>query len=134
MLAVLLASYASSMRAWFDQRAHIDELQQQIATNRATVEQLNEQRRRWNDPAYLQAQARQRFGYVMPGEIGYRVIDEDGEPLGGTAPLSEPSTPTDDGPAWWEHAWGSVTAAGADPDEVKEQRPARFIGPNGQSR
>lgn len=135
VVAVLLVSYASSMRAWLDQRAHINELEQQIASDQAEVDRLTNEKRRWDDPAYVKAQARARFGYVMPGEISYRVIDEDGQPLGGTVELSEPTTTTgDEGPAWWEHAWGSLEAAGADPDEVEEESPARFIGPKGKTR
>ena len=29
----------------------------------------------------MQAQARARFGYLMPGETSYVVLDEDGDPL-----------------------------------------------------
>lgn len=136
VLAVLVVSYASSARAWLDQRRHIDELEQQIAFDQARVEQLTEEKQRWDDPAYVEAQARERFGWVMPGEVSYRVIDENGEPLGVSADLSTPTVaPGDDDPPWWETAWGSVRAAGVDDDETQdEQRPARFIGPGGQTR
>lgn len=136
VLAVLVVSYASSARAWLDQRAHINGLEDQIATDRARVDQLTEEKERWEDPAYVEAQARERFGYVMPGEVSYRVIDENGEPLGVTSELGEPTPrPENDGPAWWDTAWDSVQAAGADPDEESdEQAPARFIGPRGRTR
>ncbi|HET7327002.1 MAG TPA: septum formation initiator family protein [Nocardioidaceae bacterium] len=135
VLAMLLVSYASSMRAWLDQRAHIDSLEQQIAADRASVERLTNEKRRWNDPAYVKAQARERFGYVLPGTVGYRVIGEDGEPLGGTGELSEPTPAVEEQvPPWWDQAWGSVEAAGAGSEESEEESPARFIGPTGQTR
>jgi cell division protein FtsB len=135
VLAVLVVSFASSARAWLDQRAHIKELQSQIAADEAAVERLTEEKTRWEDPAYVEAQARQRFGWVMPGEVGYRVIDENGEPLGATAQLSDPAVaPGDGGPAWWETAWGSVEEAGAGSGESGGDEPAKFIGPRGRSR
>ncbi|MGH3385416.1 MAG: FtsB family cell division protein [Nocardioidaceae bacterium] len=132
VLAVLLVSYASSLRTWVDQRDHINDLEAQIATDSAAVDALTEEKQRWEDPAYVEAQARERFGWVLPGEIGYRVIDEDGKALGVTAELSEPDTQsTDESPAWWVTAWGSVEAAGKDPAEVRRDPPAEKIGPSG---
>jgi cell division protein FtsL len=132
VLAVLLVSYASSMKAWLQQRSHIQELEQQIRADQAAVEQLAEEKQRWNDPAYVKAQARERFGMVLPGEVGYRVIGEDGEPLGVTSELSEPESTTDGATAWWDRAWGTVKEAGVDPDEVKKRDlPARYLGPGG---
>lgn len=134
VLAVLVVSYASSARAWLDQREHINDLEEQIAADEARVEELTEEKQRWNDPAYVEAQARERFGWVLPGEVGYRVIDEDGEPLGGSSDLNRPTADGEEtGPAWWDAAWGSVQAAGAEEPD-KGDPPARFIGPKGQTR
>jgi hypothetical protein len=33
------------------------------------------ERRRWEDPAYIRSQARDRLYYVMPGEVSYLVMD-----------------------------------------------------------
>jgi cell division protein FtsB len=135
VLAVLLVSYASSMKAWLQQRAHIQELEQQIRVDQGAVEQLAEEKRRWDDPAYIEAQARERFGMVLPGEVGYRVIGEDGKPLGVTSELSEPEGTTGGAPAWWDRAWGSVKEAGREPSELKKQvPPARYLGPGGARR
>ena len=73
VLAVLTVSYASSMRAYLQQRAHIDELKTQIAQREVNIDELEREKRRWDDPAYVQAQARERFGYLMPGETSYVV-------------------------------------------------------------
>jgi cell division protein FtsB len=134
VLAVLVVSYASSARAWLDQREHINDLEEQIAADERRVEELTEEKQRWDDPAYVEAQARERFGWVMPGEVGYRVIGEDGEPLGDSTGLGEPAgSDGEGGTAWWDTAWGSVQAAGEDTPEEGD-RPARFIGPKGQIR
>ena len=130
VLAVLGVSYASSMRAWLDQRSQINSLNAEIAEQRADVADLQEAKRRWHDPAYIEAQARLRFGWVLPGETGYRVLGADGEMLSdGSSELTNPTTGTPAGePEWWETSWGSVVAAGEEPkppdrDDKPGQRP-----------
>lgn len=118
VLAVLMVSYASSLRAYFEQREHLASLRESIAASQSNIEDLSREKRRWRDPAYVEAQARARFGWVMPGEIGYQVIGEDGEPLTKDDPLSDPGVVTEaDQPLWWQSAWGSVLAAGNPPRE-----------------
>jgi len=118
VLAVLVVSYASSMRAYFEQRQHLASLRASIASSQGNIEDLRREKNRWRDPAYVEAQARARFGWVMPGEIGYQVIGEDGEPLTKGDSLSDPGVATDaDRPLWWQSAWGTVLAAGNPPDE-----------------
>ena len=80
VLAVLTVSYASSMRAYLQQRSHINELKSQIAQHGANINALETEKKRWDDPAYVQDQARLRLGYVMPGEKTYLVLDEHGQP------------------------------------------------------
>ena len=116
VLAVLAVSYASSMRAYLQQRAHIQELKTQIAQREANIDQLEREKRRWRDPAFVQAQARERFGYLMPGETSYVVLDEDGQPLERQTSLTDPSSVADRTPtAWWTNEWRSVQLAGVPP-------------------
>ena len=91
VLAVLTVSYASSMRAYLEQRAHIGDLKAQIAEREANIDDLEREKQRWDDPAYVKAQARARFGYLMPGESGFEVIGADGKPLEAQASLNDPS-------------------------------------------
>ena len=81
VVAVLTVSYASSLKAYLQQRAHITDLKQQIAQREADINALEREKSRWHDPAYVQSQARARFGYLMPGETSYVVLGEDGKPL-----------------------------------------------------
>lgn len=117
VVAVLAVSYASSMRAWLKQRSDINTLSAQIDHQRADVNALREARRRLHDPAYIESEARKRFGWILPGETGYRVIGDDGEVLSdGGSQLSDPSAPasTPD-PEWWQDVYGSVVEAGKQP-------------------
>ena len=116
VLAVLTVSYASSLRAYLQQRSQIAELKSQIASTSASIDELEKEKRRWNDDAFLEQQARERFDFVMPGETSYRVIDANGQPLDGGETLHDPATIVQSTPpAWWDTTWESVELAGNPP-------------------
>ena len=130
VLAVLTVSYASSLKAYLQQRQHITELRQQIVQSEADIDSLEREKARWRDPAYVQSQARARFGYLMPGETSYVVLGADGKPLESETSLrprkdvivKEPT-------AWWVTAWDSVLLAGDPPAPQDEPEPLARIGP-----
>lgn len=127
VLAVLSVSYASSIRAWMRQQDETAALHQEIATRKAAVHELEQAKRRWHDPAYIKQQARLRFGWLMPGETGYRVIGPHGTVWQREIDQSpEPKTRTSKSePPWWESTWRSVQQAGksgSDADAQKQQR------------
>ena len=144
VVAVLSVSYASSVRAWIHQRGEINTLTADIAEREATIKALKLEKKRWNDPAYIETQARLRFGWLMPGETGYRVIGADGEVLDtGEAELSAPAdVDSTEHVEWWDTAWGSVEEAGKTPEEIAAevaakqppQRAPQRIGPGSDGR
>jgi len=112
VFAVLVISYASSMRAYLQQRDQINGLKQQIATSKASIADAEREKQRWQDPAYIEAQARKRFGWVLPGETSYQVLDANGNPLTGDDALTDPSSVAQARPkAWWSKAYSSLEAA-----------------------
>lgn len=109
-LAVLLGS---SVAAWFHQRTQIAALRGQVSSQEADVAALRAERERWNDPAYVEQQARERLKFVRPGERSYTVLDP--------APAT-PGTPSIAGPGatekvaprpWYDTVWESVRTADA---------------------
>ncbi|QIM21689.1 septum formation initiator family protein [Phycicoccus sp. HDW14] len=109
-ITVLLAS---SVAAWVHQRGQIAALREKVASQEADVAGLRAERERWNDPAYVEQQARQRLKFVRPGERSYTVLDPQ--------PAS-PDTPTIAGPGadepastlpWYSTVWQSVRTADA---------------------
>jgi cell division protein FtsB len=129
VLAVLMVSYASSMRAYLEQRRHLADLTEQIGRSRAAIADLEREKKRWEDPAYVRTVAHQRFGWVLPGEIGFQVLDDDGKPLGHHDTLSDPDAVVEaNRPLWWQVAWGSVVAAGK-PDRRELPPPVTRIRP-----
>src|SRR6185312_5660413 len=116
VLSVLTISYASSLKAYFQQHSQIQQLRTQIASSESSIHQLETEKQRWQDPAYVKEQARARFGYLMPGQTSYVVIGADGKPLAAQSTLSDPRTSTSSTPtAWWTTEWRSVQLAGDPP-------------------
>ncbi len=115
VIAAIAMTLAQSLRVYFAQSSEIAQLRADIDAERATIAHLEDQLQRWDDPEFVKAEARERLGWVMPGDVGYRVIGHDGEPIGGdSAVLGEEDTMT--GP-WYERLWGSVAAADQPVDE-----------------
>ena len=130
VLAVLTVSYASSLKAYLQQRQHIGDLKQQIAQSEADIDLLEREKARWHDPAFVQSQARARFGYLMPGETSYVVLGEDGKPLESQTSLRPKKDVLVKEPtAWWETAWYSVLLAGNPPVADDKPQPLTKIGP-----
>lgn len=129
VFAVLVVSYASSMRAYLVQRGHINDLRAQIAAAQADIATSQREKRRWSDPAYVEQQARTRFGWVLPGETAYQVLDRNGNPLTGGNTLTDPSTIAPATPdAWWSKVYDSLDAADH-PEKRIKPTPATKITP-----
>jgi cell division protein FtsB len=133
VVAVLMVSYASSMKAFLQQRTHINDLKAQISQREANIDALEAEKQRWDDPAYIEQQARARLGYVMPGERTYLVLDENGDALRPQAELDDPAEVLSTAPTpWWSDAWESVELAGHPPKPAKPPA-AEIDGSNEQT-
>ena len=64
ILAVIVL--APNLRILIEQRQQIEKLQSQVAETRDNVEDLTKDVARWSDPAYIEAQARQRCSTFSP--------------------------------------------------------------------
>jgi cell division protein FtsB len=129
VFAILVVSYASSMRAYMRQRSDINDLKVQIAQAEADIAVARREKRRWDDPAYVEQQARERFGWLLPGETGYQVIDSNGKPLTGHDELTDPASIAPAKPdAWWTKVRASLDAADH-PEKLVKPKPATSIKP-----
>ncbi|MEO6605078.1 MAG: septum formation initiator family protein [Aeromicrobium sp.] len=115
---LLVGSYTSTLHAWWEQRGDIQSSKARIETSKQAIGFLEDEKDRWDDPAYVKQQARARFGWVMPGEVGYRVIGADGVVRGDVPTLAEP--PPAATPQWYDKLWGSVEQAGKQPKAKKK--------------
>lgn len=76
IIVLFIVVLAPGLKTLLEQRQEIADLQAAVDQQRQSVEDLTEQRARWDDPAYIRAQARDRLFYVMPGEYPYLIIDD----------------------------------------------------------
>lgn len=140
VLAALVVAYASSVRTWVEQRSQISELRTEMHQRQERVDAMERTVHRWQDPAYVKTQARERFGWVMPGETGYIVIGADGQQVDSSGDKPVRTGADDKRPAWWGTFWGSVREAGRPekPDPPADRKaskkkngpaPAKTIGP-----
>ncbi|WP_246036628.1 MULTISPECIES: FtsB family cell division protein [Cellulomonas] len=113
-LVVLLAFVLvyPTLSSFLHQRAEVEALREEHAAALEHNEDLEAELRRWDDDAYVMAQARERLSFVMPGETAYRVVDPEAAPA---APDPEPGSPaTVEGSTrpWYSTVWESVQQAG----------------------
>jgi cell division protein FtsB len=115
VVVALAVSFGGSLRIYLSQQHDLAVAEQDIRERSAEIADLQSELARWDDPDYVKAQARQRLGWVMPGETGYRAVGPDGKPLGGGVVItSEQRLPAGEhDPVWWDRLWGSVQTADA---------------------
>jgi len=110
VVCLLAISLAYPLREYLSQRSDIGDLRAEVSQQEKRVAALEKSRARWNDPAYVEAQARERLHYVMPGETSYVVLGADEAPSPDGF-VREPPTEVDRKP-WFTDLWHSVEAAG----------------------
>lgn len=102
---------APSLRVLVEQQQEIAALEARVAEQRVVVDEMQTDIDRWQDPAYIEAQARDRLLYVYPGDITYLIVD-DGQTLADNVanPLSDEIQSTDID--WTRALLSSIVTAG----------------------
>ena len=111
MLAVVvvfvLGTVALPVRDLVAQRNRINALRDRAAIAQEELRAMNADIAQWNDPAFVAVQARARLHFVMPGEVGYVVIEaDDAQTPQAKRPARERSM------SWYTALWGGIQAAG----------------------
>jgi cell division protein FtsB len=73
VVCALTLTIAGPVRTYFAQRTEMKQLQATEAQLRAQIANLEEQKVKLADPVFIAAQARERLGFVMPGDVPYQV-------------------------------------------------------------
>ena len=107
VLVMLAVAYAWPLREYLQQRGELERVRAETSQAQARVDALQVQRQRWSDPAYVQAQARDRLHFLLPGEIGYVTLQPNRPALPQTLPPATPRAPV----PWYAALWGTVRAA-----------------------
>ncbi|MGW1766612.1 FtsB family cell division protein [Streptomyces sp. NPDC002073] len=112
VLCTLIVALAYPMRQYVSQRSDIAEQQRTADEARERLEELRDEKARWQDPAYVEQQARKHLHYVRPGEIGYTVID----PEAAEAERRRAGEGASDRP-WYSNVWDGVDKADRPEDD-----------------
>lgn len=101
-----------SIGTYLGQRQKIAALEQSVQLTKEQIDGLEQERARWNDPAYITTQARERLYYTKPGEVIY-LVDNDLDPADIPPAQQQVSDKIQERPSdWMPQLLRSLTAAG----------------------
>ncbi|KUI40820.1 septum formation initiator [Mycobacterium sp. GA-1199] len=106
VVCVLTLTIAGPVRTYFAQRTEMKQLKATEQQLRAQIADLEQQKVKLADPVFIAAQARERLGFVMPGEIPYQVQLPPGAVVPGT-PDQEPEA-VNRGQPWYTALWHTI--------------------------
>ena len=115
VLIAVTIMLAPTVRVFFGQRAEIQSIQADIAAKQSDQANLKAEISRWQDPAYVQQQARDRINMVMPGETSYWVFGDasSSSASDGTSGAGSSGSSSSDVP-WTQALWDAVRRAATD--------------------
>ena len=118
VVCVLTLTIAGPVRTYFAQRTEMKQLAATEAALRVQIAELEGQKEKLADPVFIAAQARERLGFVMPGDIPYQVQLPPGA-VGPTGPADRPGAGPAAGP-WYAALWKTIadTPHGPPPEPV----------------
>lgn len=106
VVCVLTLTIAGPVRTYFAQRTEMRQLKASEEQLRAQIAELEQQKGKLADPVFIAAQARERLGFVMPGEIPYQV-QLPPEAVVPDGPDEEPVT-VDPAQPWYTALWHTI--------------------------
>lgn len=75
LIILCLVVLAPSLKIYIEQQQKIAGIEAANARAQTEIADLTGKKAQWNDPAYIEAQARSRLDYVFPGDFSYLVKD-----------------------------------------------------------
>ncbi|WP_022873258.1 FtsB family cell division protein [Nesterenkonia alba] len=104
---VVLSFVVPTVRSYIQQQAEITELSADIRQEEQRQAELYSELNRWEDPEYIQQQARQRLQLVQPGESRYHLVGD----LHEEAAEVEAEQQEEPEEGWTGQLWDSVVDA-----------------------
>ncbi|MDY6870141.1 MAG: septum formation initiator family protein [Actinomycetota bacterium] len=107
VVCVLTLTIAGPVRTYFSQRTEMRQLEATEEQLREQIAELEQQKVKLADPVFIAAQARERLGFVMPGDIPFQVQLPPGAVAPGSLPADEqPDAPS--GQPWYTSLWKTI--------------------------
>ncbi len=101
-----------TLGTFIDQRQKIAALEASVQVSEDEIAALEKERERWQDPAYITTQARERLYYVKPGEVVY-LVDNDLDPAALPQEQEPVSDTLEEKPAdWMSQLLRTLTSSG----------------------
>jgi len=105
VLGMVVLTLAVPLRELVAQRAEINALRADNDDTQARVDELTVREERLQDAAYVTSLIRERLHYVLPGQVGYVVLDPQEAPAPVSSSAPKTATP------WYSTVWQSVREA-----------------------
>ncbi len=121
LVVVLLTVFLfPTVSGYLQQRQEISALQQELETRQQDIAALEGEVARWDDPDFVEHQARERLRFVRPGETAFTVLDDTGELLTEAVPGMTPiAAEIHELRPWYGEVWESVKIANEGLPEVE---------------
>lgn len=104
VLGVMVLS--GPLRSYLDQRDRVDLLERQLVVLEDANAELSDRAADLRDPDHQELLARERYGYVRPGEVPYVVVPPERD----TSEIGSPLTVDEPAPRpWYRAAWDGIT-------------------------
>lgn len=112
MVVLLAVMLVPTLRSYLRQRGDIAAVNAQIAAQHQQIAALTAEQAKWQDPAYIEQQARQRLKFVDPGDRLYIVLDPvtDSSTAVASSPIVQSTQVSGQGP-WYGRLWESMSVA-----------------------
>ncbi|WP_240046473.1 FtsB family cell division protein [Arthrobacter agilis] len=110
VLIAVIVLLAPSVSRYVQQQSELDALRADIARQQEQQADYTDELARWDDPAFVKQQARERIFLVMPGETRYLVKGSEGIEQG----TGEGSAAQPEDLPWVDSLWNSVERAATD--------------------
>lgn len=108
VVCVLTLTIAGPVRTYFAQRTEMQQLSATEAALRGQIAELEQRKGQLEDPAYIAAQARERLGFVKPGDIPIQV--QLPQVIPSREPGADAPAPTKNDP-WYTSLWHTIADA-----------------------
>ncbi len=121
VVCVLTLTIAGPVRTYFAQRTEMKQLAASEAALRKQIADLESQKAKLGDPVYIAAQARERLGFVMPGDIPYQVQLPAGAVV--TPETGPEAAPVRSNDPWYTSLWHTIADTPHGPPPVPPADP-----------
>jgi hypothetical protein len=115
VIVLLVVLLAAPLHRFLAARSSVAQSAAAAQAGQSQLKALQQLNKELSDPAYIEAQARLRLQYAMPGDTIYHVVQQGRQSTIDSGAPKGSSTTTIAGNTWNERLWGSLESADHSP-------------------